>query len=394
MNESSPLHVQPDHTSTKKIKQETLAKARTYLYYSHLFAKGSEGIWQFCLTLFLAAFTNYQSILLVNTYGLVSTSLVCLLGGSIGSLVDKYPRLPLAQWFILLQNGIVIIATFCCFELLSLSNDLQYYSFSSKWFSLDQLVFPITPYAMMLLIGLHITGPLAGVLDTGLTVAIERDWLVVMSEAAGEQEDPKNEQIDEEEYNTKNHNDYDSILFKKKTASNDTNTHGTGKVKGCSKLRTQILQEKANRAESWLSDTNVFMKQIDLSCKVISPAIAGFFVVAFGSSSSSQSIIEVGDTSISSSSYSSTPYGLRSAAFLVGLLNVASLVVEYICTLKIYKMIPSLAIKKSQNNDPSSVCNSISENAKEEKLQKRRGTSFDIYMDQPVSLAGISMSLL
>ena len=50
-------------------RENQLNYARKLLYFSHLFDQFSEGTWQFCLVLFLAAFSNYESLVLVSTYG-------------------------------------------------------------------------------------------------------------------------------------------------------------------------------------------------------------------------------------------------------------------------------------------------------------------------------------
>ena len=63
------------------------------MYVSHLFAKGSDIVWQFCLVLFLAAFTNYENLILVSTFNLFSGLVVCFTGGYIGNFIDKNERL-------------------------------------------------------------------------------------------------------------------------------------------------------------------------------------------------------------------------------------------------------------------------------------------------------------
>lgn len=91
-------------------------------------------------------------------------------------------------------------------------------------------------------------------------------------------------------------------------------------------LRRRHAPDAAERA--WLLQTNVAMKQIDLSCQVATPGFAGFFIGAFENGDSRR---HRGD--------------LSGAALLVGLVNEAALVVEYVCTARIYALIPKLAIK-------------------------------------------------
>ena len=83
------------------------------------------------------------------------------------------------------------------------------------------------------------------------------------------------------------------------------------------------------KEKAWLAETNVFMKQIDLSCRFLAPTIAGFVIATFGDD-------------------------LQIAAFIIGLLNIGGLLVEYKCTAEIYKLVPLISIRYAQSN-PSSL---------------------------------------
>ena len=74
------------------------------------------------------------------------------------------------------------------------------------------------------------------------------------------------------------------------------------------------------------------MKQIDLSCKIVAPAVAGVFVAWFDGSGSAS-----GEMS------SDHRYDLRGAALLVGGLNSLALIIEYVCMAEVYDCIPLLA---------------------------------------------------
>merc|ERR1711982_182561 len=78
--------------------------------------------------------------------------------------------------------------------------------------------------------------------------------------------------------------------------------------------------------KDWLSETNIAMTQIDLSCKSLAPAVAGFLLTTFGDN-------------------------LKDAALFVGALNICCLIVEWFCTAHIYRLIPDLAIKLDVNAD-------------------------------------------
>jgi len=273
-------HVQPIESTDKVLRRtENLIEARNLLYTSHFFAQASEVSWQFCLVLFLSAFTNYESLALVSTYGLMSGLAVCLAGGAAGKYVDTTPRLHAARVFIWTENCAVLLATLCCYFLLREPQDLSSdpNSPSSSWMQNRFYGVEMDFKTILLLLGLHVLGSLANVLDRGFMVAIERDWVVVMSQEAGNIQH-ENQQTPEVKFATE---------------------------------------------RDWLSQTNVTMRQIDLSCKVVAPTIAGYIVVAFGEDKTD----------------------LRSACIFVGILNVLSLLAEYECTARIYKLVPLLGEK-------------------------------------------------
>jgi len=280
-------------------QSQNMPHVRRLLYLSHFFAQASEISWQFCLTIFLAALTQYKSLLLVATYGLTTGTAVTLLGSTVGHLVDRTNRLVAARRFIVTENICVILATLCCFQLLVrtrtsqqiilLNNDnhdggddggdgdsgaattdnisnLNWNETILHTASNSYSSIPTDHLSLVLIVGIHILGAAARVLDEGFLVAIERDWVVVLS--------------------------------------------------------TRVKQDHGDRA--WLSETNVAMKQIDLACKVAAPAIAGFLIAQVENSAT---------------------------ALVVGGINVLSLIVEYYCTTIIYHSVPVLAHLKHQTDD-------------------------------------------
>lgn len=293
-------------------------KARRLLYLSHFFAQFSEAAWQFALVLFLAAFTMYKSLLLISTYGLASGLSICMLGAQAGRFVDGSDRLVAASLFIWTENLSVLIATILCYLLLSFRPTVEVEDIVTEHLSWTERNFPsgaLTPWSITLLIGIHFWGSLASVLDKGFLVAIERDWVVVMSHEAGVR-------------------------------------------------RPEVAQK-------WLSETNVMMKQIDLACKVMAPAIAGFIISAFEGSTNRQSNSK-----------------LTGAALLAGATNVAALIVEYYCTTRIYRLVPTLAEMQHQAKRTGPKTKSI-------KCQiMDLPHSLKVYMNQSVSWAGLGLSLL
>ncbi|GAX26929.1 solute carrier family 40 (iron-regulated transporter), member 1 [Fistulifera solaris] len=286
---------------------ELLKKARRLLYLSHFFAQFSEAAWQFALILFLAAFTNYQSLFLISTYGVTSGLSIFLLGAKAGRFVDGSNRLFAATFFIWTENLSVVTATILCYLLLHhLDTAIAEQTFST-----------VTPWSVFLLVGIHFWGSVASILDAGFLVAIERDWVVIMSQEVGPKGSPQ--------------------------------------------------------TQKWLSETNVMMKQIDLSCRIVAPALAGLVLGAFDDSSSQQ---QTGGSD------------LASAALVVGAVNIAALMVEYSCTYRIYHLIPKLAERTHRAAVPESEFTN--------KNCRRIGlpSALIIYMKQDVAWAGLGLSLL
>jgi iron-regulated transporter 1 len=326
-DEFAPLHSSTQVSDDGEERILILGYARSLLYISHFFAQFSEGAWQFALILFLAAVSDYQSLILVSTYGMTSFAAVCLWGTRVGHFVDTSNRLFAAQRFIWTENLSVLVASVLCYSLLTHVGPLPqepgpeapwwqnyFYGVPSDWFSL------------CLLLGIHVFGPLAQILDHGFLVAIERDWIVVMSEENNGQE-----------------------------------------------------------VKQWLSSTNVSLKQIDLSCKVVAPAVAGLVVGAFGGNDEAEG----------------THRALRGAAVLVGVLNVVALVVEYICTSRIYHLIPSLSVKKNESGsdlkprDEEDMEASQKDGPNGSRCRMCSLTSgLTIYLEQSTSWGGLGLAML
>jgi solute carrier family 40 (iron-regulated transporter), member 1 len=372
---SAPLTASPaaslsSSSSSSPLSLTDVNRARRLLYVSHFFNQFSENTWQFCLVLFLAAFSNYQSLILVTSYGLVSFSFVCIFGSTAGRFVDGTNRLQVARQFIGFENLSVLLATLMCYLLLSRDNFGVLHSdgtppyldggedttSGTRWrralFSTKDLTgIPTDPLSVFLLVGIHLLGAVASILDSGFLVAVERDWIVVMSEAVD---------------------------------------HGLSP--GCSQKNSNE-GERLEKQRQWLSDTNVFMRQIDLGCKIGAPAVAGVFVGLFDDGSQQNH-----------------GYDLRGAAILVGMINVAALLVEYICTSKIYHDVPDLALK----SEPRSLMEkhedgtTIEAQQTEQKICKLGNSTFEaaprrffqapegllVYFSQPVCWAGFSLALL
>ena len=378
-------------------------RARNLLYVSHLFAQFSEVSWQFCLVLFLAAFTDYKSVVLVSTYGFCSGLMVTLNGGKVGEFVDGKPRLYVARTLIWSQNLCVLGATGACYWLLARDATASWPASegtktnweevgaagSGGWINKIFYGVPLDCQSLALLAAVHILGGVASVLDAGFTVAIERDWIVVMSAYAARIAFLSNSLLEQRPKTTAG-----------KSCMSETDDDAG---EGWKNAHARQQQEEARNAaqRKWLSETNIAMRQIDLSCKVVAPALAGFFVAAFNTARS------VGDTAYHGND-------LKGAALMVGVLNMAALLVEYVCSKNIYDLIPDLQTPSGGEEwrnsvfvdnkeiiaDGESLIAPMQQEGKKSKSESLRcklcrlPRAIRIYLSQSISLAGIALALL
>lgn len=329
--------------------------ARRLLYISHFFAQWSETSWQFGLASFLAAVTQYESLVLVSTYGFTLGLAVVLTGGRLGRWIDTTPhsRLTTARWLIGMENLSVLLATAFCYVLLSAPqpegsrpDTTTTANGTPNWLQRHFDSVPHDPVSVVALVAIHILGATAQVMDQGFLVAIERDWVVVLSRSAAQS-------------------------LTTETRIDDSGGSGDGVER--------IFSQ-------WLSDTNVAMKQIDLSCKFAAPAVAGLLIPFWAS----------GDD-------------FRLACLAIGATNVASLVAEYYCTARIYQLIPALAVISDGGNAPNPFDDEDDDQTSEEAVgapfatekQSKSSkwsawipTGLGVYMQQSSALGGLGLAVL
>ena len=174
-------------------------------------------------------------------------------------------------------------------------------------------------------------------MDGAFTVAIERDWVVEMSRAS----------------------------------ANADRSVMDGQVKSPSIANASVESSMISKFPVYLAEMNVTMKQIDLSCKVIGPALAGLLLPLASSPSPTR--------------------GLMRGCILVGILNTLALIVEYICTAKIFAIIPGLALKKAVLHQ-NKQCGG--DGAGVPWYHSYVGRELHVYLQQPIALTGVSLSLL
>ncbi len=337
-DEKSPLLVVSTNHEQQLVlaedqEMENLDKAQLLLYISHFIATFAELGWQFCLTLFLAALTNFQSFTLVATYGLFTGVIVFFTSSSTGAMIDNNSRnrLETAQLFIWVQNLSVVIGSTCCFFLLRCVNDSDDNNddtshIKSTW--IPNLAPPGTMTTWLLLASVHIFGAVGKLTDQSMTVALERDWIVVMAKVAGGQ-------------------------------GGDSN-------------------ERQSKEKSWLTQANTTMKQIDLTCKVVAPAAAGIFFGYFDNNPEG-----------SGEDLPTQWNNLSSAAMIVGIANLISLLVENFMIIYIYQLVPQLAVKRNKRNDRVEAFNY--QNHQKYPFLPR---GLDLYIQQPISFGGFAAALL
>lgn len=300
-----------DHHRSAKVSSDALGRARRLIYVSHFFSQFSECAWQFAVVLFLAAIAEYQSILLVSSYSLTTYVTLMLLGSRVGNFIDQTDRIHAARFCILIENLSVLLATtFCCWILSRKEHRVSSNSSSSHGEATDanqgsHEAIPQDVLSIVLLAGIHIFGSLAMLLDQGFVMAIERDWIVVLSQ-----------QVD--------------------------------------------CNDDATDAEDWLSGTTVVLRQIYLSCKVLSPSFAGW-IVGQASTSLSHTFAKTdkdeNDIPTAAGARTVTNFcDLHGAAVLVGILCILSLILEYLCTAHVYHLVPALALPQAKPTSDARPC--------------------------------------
>jgi hypothetical protein len=376
-----------------------LNRARRWLYVSQAMHQFSEEAWQFCLVLLLAALTNNQSLLLVSTYGVTLDALVAYGTPRMGQMIDRAaavsadtttllhgkgkgnsPRLTLIRQWLLLDKSSVLLATACCWYLFQQQQQqtqmgldeksfdfgawLQSYSSSSSssWF-----------ISFFLLVGIHVLGAMAQIWDKSILLALERDWIVVMSNQYSHPlfEEKVDDFVDRP-YSTMGYqqdNDVDS-------ETSDPQAHKRNLNHGDTIKNTENMDHRSH----WLTQTNVIMKQIDLACQIAAPALSGCFIAywtsLYASSSSTSSLIMAAYPNSTNSTWEGNYHEgyehgdevgqpqqqqhWNGAIIWVGTLHMLSLIIEWICMTQIYHLVPALAAAKPLETVPPLICPSIS----------------------------------
>jgi iron-regulated transporter 1 len=246
-------------SSTNNSSDDDLQYARRLLYLSHFGSQFAEWAWQFSLVIWLAALSNYSSLFLVSVYQATAQLMVLVLVPQLTKSIDTTALLAAAgdddETSALNRSqfaSYVITAQNTCVLIATITIGFvmsrQTNNNNDESDSNHVDGDDDSSYLVLSLIVICIFGGMAQVLDKTFVVAVERDWIVVM----------------------------------------------------------------ANKKEAWLQDTNVTLKQIDLTCQVLGPSISGWVLATGGGVS------------------------------WVGGCTVLSLITEYICMNQVYHLVPSL----------------------------------------------------
>ena len=273
---------------------------RSILYFSHFFAQWAERMWEFGIVMFLSSIAP-RSLFLVSSYGLFQCAMIIFSGSRAGTYIDNTPRLVAFRTILLLQNGFVFLCSVCCYVLLTdestgeLLNGAQWEP--PLWAENMLNNVPRDYVSLGLIAAIHVFGAFGAVFSRASTVAIEKDWVVVLSMGSS----------------------------------------------------------------SWLKETNVMMRQIDLGCKVLAPVVAGF-------------VISMGD--------------IQDAAIVVGLANILAILVEWVCTKNIYDNVSELAAERAKKD--------VEMGSKETTSNDDGGiiNTMRAFFSQSVWEAGVALSLL
>jgi len=353
---STPVEL--DSVSTYRGNIYDIYLAKRILFVSHSIGQLATVSWQFSIPILLSALTEFKSLFFVSSYGIVSGSLILICNTSVlGNFIDSshYSRSTILTRLLFGQMTCAILASLFCYHLFQRVSILQEHTSRQQDDDTDAtdrsenitrpLVLMTDTYFGTIMIGLHLFGGLGKALDKAITIALEKDWVVVMSE------------------------ELDRVAHSNRTILDDErNEMGNGGDEEDEKQRMMPsssihMQRRPTVNGSSLTQINAQMKQIDLGSKFIGPTIAGFMMQAFDQSMKSMS----------------------KASLVIGVLQVFSIVFEYIATRWIYQLVPTLSIKRNKNKECSADSSSSS---------CLFYSNVVTYFIQTYSLSGLSLSLV
>ncbi|CAM9181383.1 unnamed protein product, partial [Phaeothamnion confervicola] len=172
---------------------------RPVLYTSHFLCSWCERMWQYSIVVFLSDITS--GLVLVSSYGLFLCLAAVGASPTIGRWIDALSRLRALRIISAVRNAAIALGALTAYTLMGCGKDGQMCS---------------PTLFLVLLVSMHVVGATASLGSRAQVIALEADWVVVLS-------------------------------------------HG---------------------ASPWLTETNATMRRIDLSCDLLAPAAVGLLVTA------------------------------------------------------------------------------------------------------------------
>lgn len=159
-----------DNAATKRTCCERISQfftsSKFLIYLGHAMSTWGDRMWNFAVAVFLVELYG-NSLLLTAVYGLVVAGSVLLLGAIIGDWVDKNPRLKVAQTSLVVQNSSVILCGVLLMVVFHFKDQLS--TMYSGWLLTTCYILVIT------------IANIANLASTAMSIAIQRDWVVVVA---------------------------------------------------------------------------------------------------------------------------------------------------------------------------------------------------------------------
>jgi hypothetical protein len=224
-----------DGSSSEQQQQQTLRYAQKLLYLSYFGREFSEYTWQFALVVWLEALSDNSSLFLISLYQATAQLLVLIFVPRMSQYIDNTAaatstsasttwnlnRRQFASYFITSEKICILIATLMIGWTMKRrrnSNTEADDTYSSYVQGDDDALWICS------LIGICLFGGFAQVLYKTFFVALERDWIVVMSNS-----NKGNQNLDKDD-------------------------------------------------DNWLQNTNIVLQQISLICQFLGPSITGYIL--------------------------------------------------------------------------------------------------------------------
>ena len=144
-------------------------------------------------------------------------------------------------------------------------------------------------------------------------------------------------------------------------------------------LERDWVVEMSRKDATWLSTTNVWMRQIDLTAKVMGPVLTATVALPI-----LVVVIKTADNDTAREDWTR-------ATCAIAILNILALILQYIGTSVIYRLVPVLAMKRFHADDSRNSSTDASSST-----QSSHGffSGLKLYLSLPASGAGLALAIL